>query len=66
MYRLGDPFEQTAVIVLIVLTGLVHDGLQHSLDQPHQQKQYHRHQDRHGTAGNKAVTDDKQGNHAVG
>ena len=66
LYRLGDPFEQTAVIVLIVLTRLIHDRLQHSLDQPHERNQYHCHQNRHGSAGDKAVADDEQRYHTVG
>ena len=42
------------------------DRLQHSLDQPHERKQYHCHQDRHGSAGDKAVTDNEQRYHRIG
>ena len=58
LYRLGDPLEQAAVIVLIVLTSLVHDRLQHPFYQKQQSQQHQSQQNGHHSVGHKAIADD--------
>ena len=63
---LGDPFEETAVVILIVLPRFVHNGLEHLFDDGHQKHQRKCQQHGHDPVGHQTVAHHEQRHHTVG
>ena len=66
LHSLGYPFKQATIIILIVLTGFVHNGQKDLLDHEHHRQQHYRQQDRHDTAGRQAIRHYEHRHHNIG